>query len=298
MAALVSFEDIETWGTHDGKIGHPQGGAPTEVKMNVRKLLGTCCVTLAMSVLFAATALAAPDARALLKESEARHRTKTQQYAGDLTVVNKDGKVRKKGWKSYREGYAGDAKNLTRFTEPPEVKGVGFLSLPRPGGANPDQWLYLPSMKRERRIAPQDRDSSFVGTDFSYEDMEEFDHEKYKVTLQGEEIVDGQACYVINAFPLEKGGRSVYEKRVIWLRKDILFPVRHDLYRKGMKEPGKRLVFSDIQKVDGHWVARKMEMADLKKGSRTTVLLKEIAFDRPQPAGRFTLQNLTREGGD
>src|SRR6185369_10570731 len=127
------------------------------------------------------------DARALLKESEQRHRTRSQQYAGELTVVNREGKVRKKAWQSYREGYAGSAKNLIRFSAPPEVKGVGFLSLSRAAGASQDQWLYLPSMKRERRIAPQDREASFVGTDFNYEDMEEFDHEKYRVSLKGEQ---------------------------------------------------------------------------------------------------------------
>ncbi len=174
--------------------------------MHQKRFSAMASVVSLICILFAGNSFAAPDARALLKEAENRHRTRTQQYAGDLTVVNKEGKVRKKGWKSFREGYAGDAKNLTRFTDPPEVKGVGFLSLPRPGGANPDQWLYLPSMKRERRIAPQDRDSSFVGTDFSYEDMEEFDHEKYKVALQGEEIVEGYACYVINAFRRRRGG--------------------------------------------------------------------------------------------
>jgi hypothetical protein len=153
-------------------------------------------------------------------------------------------------------------------------------------------------MKRERRIATQDRDASFVGTDFNYEDMEEFDHEKYKVALQGEQSVDGQPCYVIQAIPLEKGGKSVYEKKILYLRKDILYLLREDLYRKGEKEPVKRMSLSDIQNIEGHWVARKMEMIDLKKGSRTTVLLKEIAFDRPQTANRFTLQNLNREGGD
>lgn len=251
-----------------------------------------------LSALCAGLAFAGPDARSLLKESESRHRTKTQQYAGELTVVNKDGKIRKKGWKSFREGYAADAKNLIRFTDPPEVKGVGFLSLARPGGQNPDQWLYLPSMKRERRIATQDRDASFVGTDFNYEDMEEFDHEKYKVALQGEQSVEGQICYVIEAIPMEKGGKSVYGKKILYLRKDILYLLREDLYRKGEKEPGKRMILADIQNIDGHWVARKMEMSDLEKGSKTTVLLKEIAFDKPQPASRFTLQNLNREGGD
>lgn len=238
----------------------------------------------------------ATDARALLKESENRHRSKTQQYAGELTVINKDGKIRKKGWKSFRAGYSGDAKNLIRFTDPPEVKGVGFLSLAHPGGQNPDQWLYLPSMKRERRIAAQDRDASFVGTDFNYEDMEEFDHEKYKVALQGEQTVEGQPCYVIEAIPFEKKGKSVYEKKILYLRKDNLYLLREDLYRKGDKEPAKRMILSDLQQIDGHWVARKLEMKELKKGSTTTVLLKEIVFDRPEPISRFTLQNLNREG--
>lgn len=269
--------------------------------MHLKRLFGKALLRIATAALLSALCAAmayGADARSLLKESENRHRTRTQQYAGELTVVNKDGKVRKKAWKSFREGYAGDARNLIRFTDPPEVKGVGFLSLARPGGQNPDQWLYLPSMKRERRIAAQDRDASFVGTDFNYEDMEEFDHEKYKVALQGEQSVDSFLCYVIEAIPVENVVKSVYEKKILYLRKDILYLLREDLFHKGEKEPAKRMILSDIQNIGGHWVARKMEMSDLKKGSRTTVLLKEIAFDRPQTANRFTLQNLNREGGD
>jgi hypothetical protein len=186
---------------------------------------------------------------------------------------------------------------LIRFLDPPEVRGVAFLSLANPG-KNPDQWLYLPSMKRERRIASQDRDSSFVGTDFNYEDMEEFDHKKYKVDLDGEETIDSQAVWKIVAKPDEAAGRSLYEKKVLYLRKDILYLVRSDSYKKGEKEPGKRLILSDIQNVEGHWVARRLEMTDLKKGSRTVVLLKELSFEKPQPAGRYTLQNLTREGAE
>ncbi len=261
-------------------------------------MLRAALLAAAAIVLFGAgRGFAGEEARRLLVDAETRHRTKTQEYAGELTVVNREGKVRRKGWRSYREGYAGDARNLVRFTAPPEVKGVGFLSLDHP--ARPaDQWLYLPSMKRERRIAPQDRDASFVGTDFNYEDMEEFDHRKYDVALAGEQVVDGQACHVIEARPEEKGGRSVYARRVLFLRKDILYLVREDIYRRGEKEPGKRLLLSDVRTVDGQWVALRLEMTDLKKGSRTTVILKEIAIDRPQPPGRFTLRSLNREGGD
>src|SRR4029079_18785405 len=127
---------------------------------------------------------------------------------------------------SQREGYAGDAKMLIRFLAPPEVRFVGFLSVGS-AGKSPDQWLYLPSMKRERRIATQDRDASFVGTDFNYEDMEEFDHTKYDVELLREESLGADACYLIEARPKE---RSLYTKRLLWVRKDILFLVQAESY--------------------------------------------------------------------
>lgn len=248
----------------------------------------------ALALALAGPAIAGEDARKILAEAEARHRTKTQRYAGELTVVAKDGRVRRKAWKSFREGYAGDAKQLIRFVDPPEVRGVGFLSVGRPG-RSPDQWLYLPSMKRERRIASQDRAASFVGTDFNYEDMEELDHTAYDVAMKGDEVLDSWPCFVIEARPREG---SLYERKTLWVRKDVFYLIRMDAFRKGEEEPAKRLLLTDVEQVDGHWVARKLEMADLKKGSRTTVLLKELAFDRPNPPDRFTLQNLNREGGD
>jgi outer membrane lipoprotein-sorting protein len=254
-----------------------------------------------LPVLIVLAALALPvradEARDLLVQSEARHRTKSQEYEGDLVVTSKDGKERKKSWKSYRLGYAGDSKMLIRFTVPPEVKGVGYLSLPR-GGKNPDQWLYLPSMKRERRIAAQDRSASFVGTDFNYEDMEELDHEKYDVKLLADETVAGQECRVVEARPRSEAGKSLYEKKLLFLRKDIFFLVRMDLFLPGGREPGKRLLLEDVALVDGHHVARRMTMKDLTKGSTTVIRLEKLAFDRPQPEGRHTLQNLVREGGD
>ncbi len=254
-----------------------------------------------LALLLALVALAQParadEARDLLVRSEERHRTRSQEYEGDLVVTSKDGKERRKAWRSYRLGYAGDSMMLIRFTAPPEVKGVGFLSLPRPG-KNPDQWLYLPSMKRERRIAAQDRSASFVGTDFNYEDMEELDHEKYDVRLLPDETVSGQSCFAIEARPRAEAGKSLYERKRLFLRKDILYLVRMDLFRPGEKEPGKRLLLEEVSLVDGRHVARRMTMRDLVKGSTTVIRLEKLAFDRPQPEGRHTLQNLVREGGD
>ena len=265
--------------------------------MNRRPLPLAALLLAAASVTAPAGPARAEDARALLSESEERHRTRSQEYEGGLVVTSKDGRERRKSWKSYRVGYAGDSRMLIRFTAPPEVKGVGYLSLPRPG-KNPDQWLYLPSMKRERRIAAQDRSASFVGTDFNYEDLEELDHEKYDVRLLDGESVAGQPCHVVEARPRPGAGKSLYERNVLFLRKDILYLVRMDLFRAGEKEPGKRLLLEEVSLVDGRHVAKRMAMQDLAKGSTTVIRLEKLAFDRPQPEGRHTLQNLVREAGD
>lgn len=258
----------------------------------LRHLVSTLLITVLLAV-----AVRAEGPRELLVESEARHRSKTLSYAGELTVHSTDGKVRTKGWKSYREGYAGDAKVLVRFLSPPEVRGVGFLSLSKPGKSS-DQWLYLPSMKRERRIGAQDRDASFVGTDFSYEDMEEFDHKRYDLKLKGEENLDGQPCWVIEAAPMEEGGRSTFARRLLTLRKDNLYLVRQEYFQTGETSPAKRLTLGDLRETQGRWIAHRLEMNSLKKGSRTVVVLKDVTFDKPHPPERFTLLNLTREGGD
>jgi len=256
---------------------------------------------LSLALLVLLTALPLPlraeDAARLLEESEKRHRSVSQEYAGELTVVAKDGKVRTKGWKSWRQGYAGDSKLLIRFVDPPEVRGVGFLSLAKPG-KNPDQWLYTPSMKRERRIAAQNRDAPFVGTDFNYEDMEEFDRTKYDVSLAGKEAVGGVPCWKIEARPRSDAGKSVYERKLLWLREDVLYMAKVESFRKGEEGPAKRLLLEDLAEVEGHRVARRLVMHDLKKGSRTTIVLQKLAFDRVQPADRYTLQNLLREGED
>ena len=76
------------------------------------------------------------------------------------------------------------------------------------------------------------------------------------------------------------------------------FVARVDSFRKGQKEPYKRFLALDIATVAGHVAARRLEMRDLGKGSTTVVLLEKLSFDVAQPADRFTLQNLNREGGD
>jgi hypothetical protein len=235
-----------------------------------------------------------PAARQILEKSVARYQASSMEYAGEVITTAPSGRERRKTWRSYREGYGPSANRLIRFLSPPDVRGVGFLLLGRPGDA-PDQWMYLPSMKRERRVAPRDRDAPFVGTDFTFEDLEEIDPSRLDAEQEADRTVDGHACYVIAVRPRYQAS---YDRQLLTLRKDTLELLRVEIFSAGASTPVRRLVLSDYQVVQGRPTAMKLEMSDLRKGSRTTILVSEVIFDRPQPADRFTIQNLIREVAD
>jgi hypothetical protein len=251
-------------------------------------------VMLAAAALGPASRAAAQDlgAREILEESVKRYQAASLEYAGEVVTVTRSGRERRKTWRSYRDGYGSAASRLIRFLSPPEVRGVGFLVRGR-AGSPPEQWIYLPSMRRERRIAPQDRDTPFVGTDFSFEDLEEIDPSRYDAGRRPDRTVDGQLCYVLQ---IESQQLSNYDHQVLLIRKDNLALLILEAYVEGSAEPVKRLRLSDYRQIQGRLIAMRLEMSDLRRGTRTIVRLSDITFDRPQPPDRFTVQNLTRGG--
>src|ERR1035438_3525649 len=145
------------------------------------------------------------DARQMVEESQRRGRADSQRYEGSLEVIGANNKVSKKHWQSDRLGSYGNSKAILRFTEPAEVKSVALLVINHPDRSS-DQWMWTPAIGRARRIAQQDRSTRFFGTDFSFEDLEERDVNQFDFSLQGEESIDGAACWRIESKP--KQGKS------------------------------------------------------------------------------------------
>ncbi len=251
--------------------------------------LASCVLTMSSGL----GAARVDDPRQILLDREARFRTKSDEHVGELTVTASNGKVRRKEWRSYREGSGASANRLIRFLSPPDVRGVGYLLRQQPGKA-PEEWLYLPSMKRERRIVQSDRRAAFVGTDFTYEDLEEFDPASYELAIGTERTIDGHPCYAIQLTPK---GASEYDGKVLVIRKDDLRLLLVEYVRKGSREISKRLTVSNYQTIDGHLVATDLEMADLSKGSKTAVHMRDILLDRPQPAESLHDSESAARGG-
>ena len=228
------------------------------------------------------------DARAIVEEAQRRAESKSQRYEGLLQVLDNRGKVADKRWLFMRLGSHGRSKAVLRFLAPAEVKGVALLIVNHPDRAS-DQWMWTPALQRERRIALQDRSTRFFGTDFSFEDLEERDVNQYNYRLVGDDTIDGAACWHIESTPSEKK-ISQYTKAEVWIRKDNYAFAQVESYAKAGL--ARRLKYSDFVQAQGVWTARRLEMFDLRRNSRTVLTLEKLEYNVPLKEEDFTLQGL------
>ena len=253
----------------------------------------TGLVGLAALALFASLVdlRAADNARQIVEEAQKRTDAASQRYEGLLQVFDAKGKISDKRWSFERLGSHGRSKAVLRFTAPAEVKGVALLVVNHPDRAS-DQWMWTPAIERDRRIALQDRSTRFFGTDFSFEDLEERDVDQYDYSLDGDDAVDGAACWKIQSTPRETKS-SQYTRSLVWVRKDNYAFARIENYSKD--QIVRRLNYSDIRSVQGIWTARQLEMTDVKRGSRTRLTLDKLEYNVSLKDEDFTLQAIRRQ---
>ena len=238
---------------------------------------------------FSVADLSGQDARSIVQEVQRRNRTGSERYEGTLQVSDNK-KVTDKRWIYRRKGSFGDSKAVLAFTAPPEVKGVALLIVNHPDRAS-DQWMWTPSLERERRIAFQDRSTRFFGTDFSFEDLEERDVDQYDFKILGEDKVDGLDCWVLESRPKESK-QSQYTRSKLWVRKDHYLFVQVESLVKD--QVARRLRYSDFAQVQGIWTGRTLVMEDLRRGSKTIMKLEKLSYNESMKDDDFTIQALRR----
>ena len=235
--------------------------------------------------------LAAPDARQIIEEAQRRSQAASQHYEGSLQVIDARGRISEKRWQSDRMGSHGNSKVVLRFTAPAEVKGVALLVVNHPDRSS-DQWMWTPALARDRRIALQDRSTRFFGTDFSFEDLEERDVGQFDYRLLGGETVDGALCWRIESRP-KQTKTSQYTSSIVWVRKDNYAFAQFENYIRDRLV--RRLNYSEIENIQGILSARRLEMSDLVRNSRTILKLDKLRYNLPMKEEDFTLQALRRE---
>jgi hypothetical protein len=247
-------------------------------------------VALLLFCLFTTPSMAADRALEIVREAERRVLSDSQSYEGALEVIDSKGKVLNKSWRLWREGNRGNSKALVRFETPPEVRGVGLLTLNH-AQAPAEQWLYTPAIQRDRRIAQQEKSQRFMGTDFTNEDMEERSIEDYDYELLGEETLAGQPAYKIRAVYKDRRNTQ-YSQLYLWVRKDIVATTYIEFYIDGKLRKTAR--WDDWKQIQGIWTPHFTEMKDLAKGSLTRIRSSNIKYNIKFEPDWFTLRNLRK----
>jgi outer membrane lipoprotein-sorting protein len=179
-----------------------------------------------------------------------------------------------------------------RFLSPTDVKNAGFLvwgQIDRPD----DQWLYLPELKRVKKIAANNRNGSFMGSDFSYYDLEDRSVDEADHELLRTEACADKECYVVQSVDKDQDS-AVYSKSVSWIRKDEFVAVKTELYdKKG--EHLKTATFENYEKLKAVWVAKRVTMENLKKETKTVLEVTSVKIDEGLGDEVFTQRELQRE---
>ncbi len=236
----------------------------------------TCIVlwmTLTMDVALSAT----PSGREIADQVDKRSYSASQTYVGKLDVRGAEGSTQQKSWRVWRKGWGSAAQSLLVFTVPAEVKGVALLTIGKKSA--PDlQWMYTPAIDKNRRIAPQEKKTRFLGTHFSYEDMEFRDVDDRDWELEGEETKDTLDCWVLVATP-KTSEKSQYDKIRYWVRKDLM--VFHEAHYFAGSKPRRILRLLDYKTVQGVPTPLRWEMTDTEKPGLTVLSIDEIRFNDP-----------------
>lgn len=265
-------------------------------RTNFKRLACALLLTMAMPAM-AAEGMSAPQ---IMQKNFFVTKVRTLKTDSTMILINDRGQTRERKsttlTKLQKNGI--DSKLLVKFLSPADIKGTGFLQVEH-SGADDDQWIYLPALKKTRRLVANNKKDSFVGSDFSYGDILLPKVEFYKHALLRAEALDGQDCYVVESVPRDDNVKrdSGYSKKFTWVRKDNFLEVKVEYYDvngrllKTQNVSGHTLVEPDTQR----WVALRREMVNHQTEHKTIFTFDRIEPGVPVADDAFTTRSIERE---
>jgi outer membrane lipoprotein-sorting protein len=241
------------------------------------------------------TSLYAQDAKTIVEKNKAAMEINDQEATLTMKLVGKSGSVRERSlvWSTLKDKN-GLSSSYLLFTAPADIKGTAFLSIENASG-NDDQWLFLPALKRSRRIASNEKSQSFMGSDFTYDDLgeQEIDQSDYKL-LRTEDQGAAKLHVIETAYKNpQKIKESGYSKRIIWIDATTYMLVKTEFY--GTDGKLKKVLECSGFKQFGDkklWRPQVYIMKNLEKGTETHLRFANYKINQGIDASRFTLRNL------
>lgn len=209
-----------------------------------------------------------------------------------MRLVSKDGGERIRELTMSRRDLqkGGEQRYFLYFHRPPDVRDTAFLVWKYPG-RDDDRWLYLPALKMVRRIAASDKHTSFVGSDFTYEDVSGREPEEDTHRLLREEKAGGRDAYAIESIPKDPGSAD-FSRMLSWIDKATSLPLKEEYYdRRG--DLARVFTAEELKEVQGFWTIVKRIMKNTQSGHWTEIVYGEVRYNQnlaPQLFGERSLR--------
>lgn len=249
-----------------------------------------------LSLLFTLAAFVSAQSltgRQIMELSDQVPEPETSSYTATMTLTGKNGKNRIRQVSMKSKDYGDVEKTLIVFTSPKDVAGVAYLTFDYDDSSkDSDSWLYMPAMKKVRRIAGSSKGDDFMGTDFTYEDIgDDRKLDDYTYKLLGEEKVEGIDCFMVECIAKDSSKKN--PRCIMWIGKEN-FMLYHAEFFDKRNEKQRDLTCSKVEMVDGYWTVKKMLMKNVQTGHSTLLEMQDIKFGLDLSDTTFTQSALER----
>jgi len=194
--------------------------------------------------------------------------------------------------KQFTKDYGKEEKSIMFFISPADVKNTSFMNWSYDDASkDDDQWIYLPALKKIKRISSDSKDDYFMGSDFTYDDLGDRHPNEDIHRILREESIEGKECYVIESIP--KDDDYMYSKTITWVLKDIWIGLKKDFYDED-GELLKVLSVNKFEKIKNYWVITSTEMKNIQENHITKMILSNIQVDIGIADDKFTERMMSK----
>lgn len=252
---------------------------------NIKSFLGlVICLLIPVANAKAAKQMTAEE---VLKKVETNLKSKDETAMIDMTIVESNGQSKDRRIEIKKRNTQ-KQEVLVRLQKPADVKGVGLLSVMEKDSEN--QWLYLPSQKKSRRIASTSKKEKFLDSEFSYEDFSASTYKNFKNKLLEETTLEGKAVRVVES--TTENSDSPYKKIVTWVDNSDFKPLKTEYY----DQEGKLLKvmdFSDYKQFGkGAWRAQMVKVENVQNKRKTILKMSDLKINSGLQEKEFSKQAL------
>ncbi|MGM0377149.1 MAG: outer membrane lipoprotein-sorting protein [Bacteroidota bacterium] len=208
-----------------------------------------------------------------------------------MTLINSRGDTRVRDIKQFMKDMGDVEKSIMFFTSPADVANTSFMNWTYDDDQSDDQWIYLPTVRKVKRISSENKSDYFMGSDFTYDDLGDRHLDEDEHELLREEDVNGKSCYVVESVPVDPD--YMYSKTVTWIQKDTYIGVKKEFY----DEDGdhlKTLTVKNYEDISGFDIITHSEMHNVQKDHTTKMELTDVEINSGVDSNMFTERMMMR----